>query len=300
MRQVFSNLSNFKSFGGTKFVPNDVSPAAFEAVVRASGSAKALMLWESVQHDIFSTSPEAGNTIGKRVDGHISNYYLGEVASTDEIDLIQSLCDAAGVSTLNTRSVTFPFVLFRFVRTASHGHSRFPQLTEQYMHRLAKKSATEFTLHIASASSTLPTTYPATLTSGDMICTLQGGDFSAALAITNAELKEAIKYAANKNQSGMLLDYARCFENGDIEAHKDGSRKWVKDVAPAVETYIGHIEAYQDPYGTRAEWEGFVAVVNKAESLKFAALVDSAPVFVKTLPWGAEFEREYSLSFPSS
>lgn len=173
--------------------------------------------------------------------------------------MIQSLADAAGVSTLNTR--------------------------------LTKKSATEFTLHIASASTTLPTSYPATLSSGKMTCDLQGGDFSSALTSTNDALKEAIKYAANQNQAGTLVDYSRCFETGDIEAHKDGSRKWVKDVAPAVETYIGHIEAYQDPYGTRAEWEGFVAVVNKAESLKFAALVDAAPAFVKTLPWGPDFER---------
>ena len=59
-----------------------------------------------------------------------------------------------------------------------------------------------------------------------------------------------------------------------------------------VETYLGYIESYRDPVGTRGEWEGFVAVVNKAQSSKFAALVDAAPGMLQRLPWGAAFERD--------
>ncbi|KAF8910937.1 aflatoxin-detoxifizyme [Gymnopilus junonius] len=258
--QVLSNLVNFKTFGFTKIVPR-VSADKFETVLFKSVNAtKALPLWQKLKDHIYATSPESSLFIGKRILGHISNYYPGsELINDDEVSAVQVAAEKIGVDVLNTRVV--------------------------------KNGPNDFVLLVASAKARPSALHDIDIKAGDKAkLTVQYGDFSDALANVVEALNEAKKYTANENQTKMIEAYIKSFTTGSIEDHKEGSRWWVRDVGPVVESYIGFIETYVDPYGGRAEWEGFTAIVNKQLSAKYETLVEDAPNLIKVLPWGKDFE----------
>lgn len=256
--QVLHNLVNYKSFGFTKIVPR-VSEEKFAAVVEKSfNAANAIPLWNELKEHIYALSPENSLSIGKPRDGHISNYYLGQTITDEEVAAVQAAAEKIGVDVLNTR--------------------------------VRKNGPRDFTLLVASANKTESIMHEINAESKPIKLTVEYGDFSAALAAAVAALHEAKKYTANDTQTKMIEGYINSFETGSIEEHKAASAHWVKDIGPVVESYIGFIETYVDPYGGRAEWEGFTAIVNKELSAKYDVLVNDAPELIKVLPWGKDFE----------
>jgi dipeptidyl-peptidase-3 len=122
--------------------------------------------------------------------------------------------------------------------------------------------------------------------------TVRRGDYAPLMGRIVAAIREALPHVANDQQKAMLERYIDSFTLGSIEEHKNASRHWIKDIGPAVESYIGFIESYRDPSGVRGEFEGFVSCVNKEVSRKFGVLVDNAEKFLTMMPWPKVFEKE--------
>ncbi|CAE6522086.1 unnamed protein product [Rhizoctonia solani] len=207
---------------------------------------------------VVEASPSASKALPRwEKDGHVSNYYPGKkVITNEEADKIQKFAEKISLDIENTR--------------------------------VQKDSDTSFVILIASADEKPDEKHPKAFDNVDI--TVRYGDHGAALKKVVENLTEAKKYAANEHQTKMIEGYIESFKSGSVKQHKDASTHWVKDVGPVVESYIGFIETYVDPYGGRAEWEGFTAIVNKALTAKFEVMVKRAPELIQTLPWGKDFE----------
>ena len=70
-----------------------------------------------------------------------------------------------------------------------------------------------------------------------------------------------------------------------MEVYKQALRDWVLDLQPPVETTLGFVEPYRDPYGVRAEFEGLVGVLQKEKTKLLSKLVEHADRFISCLPW---------------
>ena len=114
------------------------------------------------------------------------------------------------------------------------------------------------------------------------------GDHSDELSRICECLQEAQKHVANNLQENFLSEYIESFTTGDIEAYKSSQRTWVKDVQPSVETVLGFVEPYRDPFGVRAEFEGLVGIVHRGETGVLTTLVENSDKFIRRLPWAID------------
>jgi len=255
-----SNMGNYKGFGDSKFVPN-MPVETLDTLVKASEAYKADQgvvggLWEEVKGPMYSLKDlEKQLGLGKK---GITKYFTPN-------------CDLEDSELVN-----------RFFKTKS---------LEGYINRVIKTvegGKTCYEIRNAGVADTVQ------IEEDFEGCKMKvtTGDYQGLLDRVAINLGEAAKHAANSDEANMLKEYAASFKEGSLDKHKEGSRYWIKNKGPLVETYIGFIETYRDPAGMRGEFEGFVAMVNKQMSEKFQVLVDRAEEMLPMLPWPKEFEKD--------
>ncbi|ELT96112.1 hypothetical protein CAPTEDRAFT_110850, partial [Capitella teleta] len=243
-----SNMGNYKSFGDTKFIPN-VNADKLKALILASEAAKSDKvaiedLWSRVGAMIFDLTPRL-QKLGFGQKG-ITSYFSGNCVHADA-ELAQKFLNSKDLSAYNTR-------LFKF---EENGKTIYEVRLAASQTSQAGDSGLPFGEHQFTDKS---------VTTNFRVVQ---GDYAPLMNLVVQNLLKAKDFAANEHESRMLEEYAKSFSSGSIDAHKEGSRHWIKNKGPIIETYIGFIESYRDPYGVRGEFEGFVAMVNKDMSAKF-------------------------------
>lgn len=222
-------------------------------------SERARALYQEFKSNIFSRPPY---NLGFPSDVAQSAYYVHEQQiSYEVIDSVSKFASQKGVYLENTR-----------LKKRLHG----------------KKPA----FQVLQASIEEDDT-PVVLYSGDDYeISLQRGDHSVEFKKIYNCLKEAKGNAANSMQHEMISKYMQSFTTGDMEAYRDSQRIWIKDKNPAVETILGFVEPYRDPYGVRAEFEGLVGIVDPEETKVLTALTQESMKFIKRLPWTIGYKED--------
>ncbi|XP_071042171.1 dipeptidyl peptidase 3 isoform X2 [Parasteatoda tepidariorum] len=264
----FANTGNYKNMGDTKFIPN-LPKEKFEKLVLLSkfGSnhqQDAMSLLNRCLESIYSLKDKE-RRLGfpyEATTTYISNNFLKE----DE-EIVKNFFKKQNMDAWNSR-------LFKIVDESG---------TVTYEIRLASVLSTDDEEEKSLVNSFAVNGHKFQITRGD---------YSKLLKLVNENLELAMKFASNELEAKMIEKYISSFQTGSIDAHKDGSRFWIKNKGPVVETYIGFIESYRDPAGVRGEFEGFVAMVDKPLSEKFATLVTAAEEFIHLLPWPSTFEKD--------
>ena len=235
----YGNMGNYKGFGDSKFVPN-MEEERMELLVKSSAAYKSSpekmeALWQSVKGPLFSLSDKE-KQLGLGEKG-ITKYFTPN-------------CGLADSQTVN-----------QFMKTKN---------LEGYISRVLKTVEGGKTVYeIRHAGVENKELYQEEYEG--CLFKVTTGDYNDLLKNVVDNLELAMKHAANSNEKNMVEQYMKSFTEGSLDRHKDGSRFWIKNKGPIVETYIGFIETYRDPVGMRGEFEGFAAMVNKEQSAKFQA-----------------------------
>ncbi len=215
----------------------------------AATSPRLLELYADISNHILTIPPFS---LGYPAETTQTAYYLGSITE-EEVSLVSRILEQNSIFPENTR-----------IRKA--------------------ENSTDFEVLLASVQTNgNSTAFP--LPDGKGSIRLIQGDHAAELEQICTELMEAAKHAANDRQKAFLTAYIESFQTGSLDAYRESQRIWVQDKGPRVENIFGFVEPYRDPHGTRAEFEGLVAIADDEETKLLARLVESSAKFIQRLPW---------------
>ncbi|XP_018397006.1 PREDICTED: dipeptidyl peptidase 3 [Cyphomyrmex costatus] len=268
---IFANAGNYKAMGDTKIIPN-IPKGLFEAIIRSSkayktNSKEIQALWNKISEPMFSLKGKL-KSLGLGDKG-ITTYFSANCTEEDA-DRVNAFMQHKGLESCNARC-------FKTVVKDPANNDNI----NMYEIKLAS---------VETSDNPKVTLCEETFENAKFKITR--GDYSKLLVLVVENLQKAKEYASNQIEKDMLEKYIQHFTTGSLDDHKDGSRLWIKDKGPSIESYIGFIETYRDPAGQRGEFEGFVAMVNRQMSEKFATLVNRAEEFIPKLPWNKNFEKD--------
>ncbi|KAI4887872.1 hypothetical protein NFI96_015080, partial [Prochilodus magdalenae] len=307
---LYANMGNYKSFGDTKFIPN-LPKEKFKALVWESQAYKETpgeieTLWNSCSHLLYSLEDKQKQLgLGDKVERlnttllllylllngvsaqGITTYFSGNCCLEDA-ELAQKFLDSKNLSAYNTR-------LFK---KESDGKRCYEVRLASAVKKGGFIPSAEF-FFMALSDCTVEgeaETRCGTFDFEDATFSVQRGDYAFLMEKVSQNLEKAKAYAANENQTRMLEEYIRSFTYGSVDAHKEGSRFWIKDKGPIVESCyvtLASSRATEIHLAQEANSKArFVAVVNKAMSARFAQLVSSAEILLPELPWPPAFEKD--------
>lgn len=267
-----ANVGNYKGFGDSKILPG-LSETKFESLVKMTKAyeddpEKIDDLLNRSKTVIFSLT-DRQKTLGLKPDG-ITTFFSSNCTKEDA-NIVDEYLKAKKLELWNART-------FKTVENGENVYDiRFASCltgTDNGEACSVVRSEENFNGHVFK---------------------LTRGDYSEILKLIVENLDKAKGYAANENQIQRIVNYNKSFVTGEISAHKDGSRYWIKDKGPIIEADIGFAMTYRDPAGSRGDFWAFVAVVNKEMSKIFSDLVVQAEELVQELPWGKDFEKDVYL-----
>ena len=171
-------------------------------------------IYPQVEEEIFNLDPPY-TQLNFPDDGGVTAYFSRNMTK-DDLKIVQRFLDSEKIDILNTRA--------------------FKRDEQQFEITVGSKFKEGTREDIEFENATF---------------SLEFGEFTEYLNEVVLYLEQAMEFASNQNQREMIQDYILHFKSGDVEAHKDSQRKWVKDKGPVVETNIGWVEVYVDPENKR-------------------------------------------------